>query len=158
MKLHVSADEQRTMSTLSSAFVEMARRNGHNWDAAATEDVAVTTLAALIAEFGRPDFIKVDVEGHDLEVLRGLDVAVDLLSFEYNTDPALLASAALCIDRMCELGDYEFNFQADAPDKTSLQLERWVGPDEMKFILLNDLARDRLWGDVYCRLRRAGPA
>jgi len=45
--------------------------------------VPVTTLDALIERFGRPDFIKIDVEGSELDVLRGLSHPVPLLSFEY---------------------------------------------------------------------------
>ena len=158
MRLQVSNDPQHTMSTLSSTFVEVGRKNGYNWDVAAAVDVPVTTLAALIADFGRPDFIKIDVEGHELEVLQGLDAAVNLVSFEYNTDPQLLQAASLCVDRMCELGDYEFNFQAEAQDMTALQFDRWVSADLIKFTLHNDIARQRRYGDVYCRLRASGAA
>ncbi|RYZ18656.1 MAG: FkbM family methyltransferase [Chitinophagaceae bacterium] len=45
-------------------------------------DVEVTTLDALIARYGRPQFIKIDVEGYELEVLRGLSTAVPCLSLE----------------------------------------------------------------------------
>lgn len=37
----------------------------------ATQSVRVTTLDALTAEHGVPDFVKIDVEGWELEVLRG---------------------------------------------------------------------------------------
>lgn len=33
--------------------------------------VPATTLDALIGEYGMPDFVKIDVEGHEVEVLRG---------------------------------------------------------------------------------------
>src|ERR1700730_6629857 len=49
-----------------------------------TVTVAVTTLDALIQRFGAPDFIKIDVEGAELDVLRGLSQFVPLLSFEYH--------------------------------------------------------------------------
>jgi FkbM family methyltransferase len=48
----------------------------------ATTDVPVTTLDALIAQYGRPAFIKIDVEGYELEVIKGLSQPVPFLSLE----------------------------------------------------------------------------
>jgi len=36
-----------------------------------TREVPATTVAALYAQFGRPDFIKIDTEGHDRQVIEG---------------------------------------------------------------------------------------
>jgi FkbM family methyltransferase len=47
--------------------------------------VPVTTLDALINRFGAPHFVKIDVEGFEVEVLRGLSRPIPLLSFEYHT-------------------------------------------------------------------------
>ena len=66
----------------------MARRAGKDPDFAdvswnQTFDVAATTLDALIQEHGRPAFIKIDVEGAELDVLQGLSCAVPTVSFEF---------------------------------------------------------------------------
>ena len=37
-----------------------------------------------IAQYGKPAYIKIDVEGHELEVVKGLSQAVPLLSIEAN--------------------------------------------------------------------------
>lgn len=47
-------------------------------------DVAVVTLTDLMSEFGVPRYIKIDVEGFESEVLKGLDQPAPLLSFEYH--------------------------------------------------------------------------
>ena len=73
-----------TVSTLSEAFVAAAAGapgwEGQAWDAEA--EVEVTTLDALVARFGTPSFIKVDVEGHEAEVLAGLSTPPPRLAFE----------------------------------------------------------------------------
>ena len=75
------------------------------WDA--RERVAVTTLDALIARHGRPQLIKIDVEGAEPEVLAGLSQPVAAVAFEYL--PALPGPAAAAVDRLAALGPYAFN-------------------------------------------------
>jgi FkbM family methyltransferase len=44
--------------------------------------VAVTTLDDLIKKFGKPEFIKIDTEGYELNVIRGLNQPVKFISAE----------------------------------------------------------------------------
>ena len=44
--------------------------------------VAMTTLDELIGEFGCPRFCKVDVEGFETEVFKGLSRPIPIISFE----------------------------------------------------------------------------
>jgi FkbM family methyltransferase len=44
--------------------------------------ITLTTLDELIHKYGRPYFIKIDVEGYELTVLKGLSQKVPYLSFE----------------------------------------------------------------------------
>ena len=46
--------------------------------------VTVVTLAGLIEKYGTPFYIKIDVEGFELEVIKGLTRPVPYLSFEKN--------------------------------------------------------------------------
>jgi len=46
--------------------------------------VPVVTLDMMIARHGRPVYLKIDVEGHEREVLAGLSEAVPMLSYEAN--------------------------------------------------------------------------
>lgn len=98
-----------TVSSLRSDFAEQAAQApgfGHVvWDRRQT--VQVTTLDALIARHGRPDFIKIDVEGFELDVLRGLSRPVPMIAVEYL--PGLKSMTAEVIGHLATLGPYRFN-------------------------------------------------
>src|SRR5262249_16909455 len=65
--------ENPTISTASKDFMQAAH-GAKGWDQETwtkSVTVPVTTLDALIAENGLPTFVKIDVEGFELEVLGG---------------------------------------------------------------------------------------
>jgi len=114
------------------------------WDDSVT--VPVTTLDALIASHGAPQFIKIDVEGHEADVLRGLGTAVPALSFEFTTIQR--AAAHACIDLLTGLGRYEFNLSLG--EEHALRHHSWLPPEALRAALeaLPDAANS---GDVYAR-------
>lgn len=89
-----------TVSTLSADFVQRAGAapsfRGVRWTDGPM--VEVLTLDALVARYGRPDFVKIDVEGYELEVLLGLSQPVPAVSFEFL--PAVRDIAQGCIARL----------------------------------------------------------
>jgi len=150
--LFPAQDAGKSMSTLSRVFLEISRANGQIWDESEAIEVNLVTLDSLIDEFGSPDYIKIDVEGFDLEVLRGLSRPIPLLSFEFNTQPQLIEIAEHCIERVDSMGQYEFNYQAEAPGQAELQFDRWVNASVMRYTLRCDLSRRKLYGDIFARL------
>jgi FkbM family methyltransferase len=137
-----------TVSTLSGDFVAAAAGaegwQGQHWDAEA--EVAVTTLDALIAAHGRPDFVKIDVEGLEDRVLAGLSAPVPALSFEFTTLDRRPALAAL--DRLGALGRWAFTLTLG--DEVHRLEEGWTDRAGMagRLIDLPDAANS---GDVYAR-------
>ena len=139
-----------TVSTMSPSFVSAAEGapgwEGQEWDRMLK--VPVTTLDALIDEYGTPSFIKIDVEGFEDQVLAGLSLPVSALSFEFTT--IARAVAAECITRVERLGDYRFNV---ALGETHIQHfnEPISAADIRDF--LDKLPHEANSGDVYAELQ-----
>jgi FkbM family methyltransferase len=108
-----------------------------------TVQVEVSTLNLLIERYGMPDFIKIDVEGYEPQVLEGLAAFPALLSFEFRV--RLMEAAKACISK-CPAGS-KFNFFWY--DARELALETWV--DAIAMIdILRTLPR-YVFGDILVR-------
>jgi len=109
------------------------------------EVVPIQTLDELINEFGVPAFIKIDVEGYEYEVVRGLSKPVPAMSLEFT--PEFMTSTLDCIEHLRSLGEPEF--QISDGETMRLLLPRWVTSEEVTEILGRT---DRTsFGDLYVR-------
>jgi FkbM family methyltransferase len=98
-----------TVATASDAFIAAADGaqgwEGQRWDAAIARPV--TTLDALAMRHGLPAFVKIDVEGFEAAVLRGLTRPPRALSFEFTTIQRDVAHD--CLELLRALGYRWFN-------------------------------------------------
>lgn len=139
-----------TVSTASEDFVRQARGaggwEGQEWDREL--EVEVTTLDALIARFGVPAFVKIDVEGFEDRVLQGLSTPLAALSFEFTTIARDVARR--CLERLRALGPYRFDLALGESQR--LELGRWIEADDMA-AHLDGLPHTANSGDVYAVLQ-----
>jgi FkbM family methyltransferase len=145
LTLHVNSANP-TVTTASRDFLRAADGSagweGQNWDRVL--DVPVTTLDAMIAQYGRPAFAKIDVEGFEVDVLRGLSALLEALSFEFTTIQRGVALA--CLDRLEQLGRYCYDVALG--ESQVLQFGRWIEPDAMRQFL-QSAPHEANSGDVY---------
>ena len=139
-----------TVTTISTTWREARADDpefaGVTWNRALR--VPVTTVEALIARFGVPSLVKIDVEGAELDVLAGLEHAVPVVSFEYL--PRALDLTAACAARLAALGAYRFNW---SPGETfQLASATWLTPPDLIASMRTSFANDASPGDVYARL------
>jgi FkbM family methyltransferase len=116
-----------------------------NWNRSV--DIEVTTLDALITQYGVPRFIKIDVEGSEPAVLAGLATAVPALAFEFL--PRAIDQASACVERLQSLGHYVFNWSPGESHR--LAAPSWLTDRELLAALRSTAAQQRS-GDVYARL------
>ena len=138
-----------TVTTMSRDWIAAVRRapsfSGVSWDRIHT--VRATTLDALIAQHGKPHFCKIDVEGFEAEILRGLSTPIDVVSVEFI--PSACDVALACIDRLTEIGPYRFNFSLG--ESLRFALDGWIGADGAR-AWLEDRPFDGPSGDIFARL------
>jgi FkbM family methyltransferase len=139
-------------STMSRDWLSAAKRSGRFADDSyyyfdRTVEVQITTLNSLIEKYGIPEFIKIDVEGFEYEVLKGLTKPVKAICFEFH--PEFLDSMKKCILYLEKLGNYYFNFSLE--HFVDLELPDYVTGKELIDAIFN-LTDKNTYGDIYCKL------
>jgi len=114
--------------------------------------VPVVTLDSAIHTFGRPAYCKIDVEGWEFEVLRGLSQGLPLISFEFHLNDADTRRTRACLERLVELGATQANLTP--AERSTFHFPEWVPVKELLDWFPGDL-RNSLpglpYGDIYVR-------
>jgi len=141
------------LSSISADWLAATERTGRfpRRKIIAKRVTSLTTLDHLISVYGVPAFIKIDVEGYELQVLRGLSQPVPTLSFEYH--PETLHEAAACLEHLTSLGALHANFSRG--ESLTWALPEWQTPAQLLAQLNEETTHDRLqFGDIYVRYER----
>lgn len=148
-EIHIS--DASTISSLSDEWIDRVKESGRfsDYDWNKTETIPITTFDALIDKYGVPDFCKIDVEGYEYEVLKGLSQPVGAVSFEFT--PEFLVPAVNSIQKLDSLGKAEFNYSIG--ESMTLVLKSWVDAGTI-IATLESLPDKTVFGDVYARFVR----
>ena len=144
---YVSSDS--VLSSFSQDFIIKTgdtRFVGNTWNE--TKQIEIITLDSIIEKYGTPDFVKVDVEGFEPEVFKGVSKPLKVVSFEY-TVPELSGNLFPIIEKLNSLGNCTFNYSIG--ESMELHLKDWVNYNSIKNILESASFIATGFGDVYAK-------
>jgi len=138
-----------TLTSMSEEWINEVKNNRFkqaNWNNKL--EVEVSTLDKMIDKYGKPDFCKIDVEGFELEVLKGLTQPIGTISFEF-TIPEFVDKAIDCVNYLNNLGNIICNYSSG--ETLIFSLDKWLVPSD--FIPLFKSLPDKgiIDGDTYIK-------
>ena len=143
MTLEVNS-KMPTISTMAKHW-KNGRFSNQKWDQIIS--VEVTTLDHLIKIYGLPNYIKIDVEGFELDVLLGLSQKAGIISFEFTSE--FLDQSIKCLNHLKKIGYKEFSLSIGESRKFFFE---WSNADNLILNLTNEIKKNKLlWGDIYCK-------
>jgi FkbM family methyltransferase len=151
-KKDIFVSNSSTISSFSEDWIRSVKESGRfaefSWKRSSA--IEMDTLDNVISKEGVPAFIKIDVEGFELEVLKGLNTKVKALSFEY-TIPEQLSVAKSCVEYLIKtFKTIEFNYAVQ--EDMDLILKDWLNPVDMLAHLSSKEFIQTGFGDIYMRI------
>ena len=144
-KLEMSINTKQPVISTFAEHWKTGRFSYSNWDKKIMVDV--TTLDDLINKFGEPNYIKIDVEGFEHEVILGLTKKSGIISFEFTSE--FIEDAFKSINYLISLGYSDFNFSIGERRKFYTE---WKDAGAIKELIKTVIKEDHLlWGDLYCK-------
>lgn len=134
------------VSTVSRDWIEKSRfAPGGGW--LAPIKVKTITLDTMISNYGIPDFIKIDVEGFEYEVIRGLSQKAGIISFEWTEE--LFHPTEDCVSRLKSLGYTEFSYIIE--DKYTELPKNYTSWEDCEIHKIIDKNRKEKFGMIFAR-------
>lgn len=138
--------ETSEVSTASKDWIFKSRHSAYY-----NEPVLVDceTLDGLILNYGKPQIVKIDVEGYEYNVLWGLSQKVGMIAFEFVEE--LPEELYKCLDRLKYLGYTDFNWSHG--DAYTYIPTEWLTYEEIVKIMQDMIIPERksLWGMIYAK-------
>jgi FkbM family methyltransferase len=134
------------ISSLSKDWIDkvsQTRFKNYQWNEKAV--IQTTTLDHVIRRSGKPVFCKIDVEGFEEQVLKGLSQPVKYISFEY-TLPERFSNVEGCLQLLSGLGNFSCNYTIG--EEMKFQFPQWVEKEELVSVLKKKTDKE-VFGDVY---------
>jgi len=144
--------DSNTISSFSKEWIDDVKKDrfaDENWNK--TEKIKLTTLEKLISKYGKPKFIKIDVEGFELMVLKGLKQPIDYISIEY-TVPEQIEQAKDCVTYLHNISNkYIFNYSLG--ESMKLELNEFLNYDKFVQLMNTEQFKNSSNGDIYAKIK-----
>jgi FkbM family methyltransferase len=140
-----------TISSMSEEFIETVKKErfkGYQWGKKI--NIKTDTLDNMVTKHGTPTYIKIDVEGYELNVLQGLTNPVDIISIEYT--PELKKSTLNCIEYVDKLNNGKSLFNYGYREDKEFKFNEWISKDEITEYITSITDYVFEFGDVYIKL------
>lgn len=137
------------VSSLSDRWIDAVSKEGRFGEVKWNKEIEVhmTTLDHLIAVHGDPDFVKIDVEGYEPEVIRGCHRKLKAFSFEFT--PCTLDMVSEVLTHIRQFSSVEVNYSMG--ESLDLVLIDWTTPEKVIEHLQKFKGDNVAFGDVYVR-------
>lgn len=142
--------DMHVLSSIDPDWIKNMKDGGRfsdtRWDR--SETVHVMTLDQCIERFGLPAFVKIDVEGHELNVIQGLSQPVSMLSMEFASES--IDNICKCTNHLDGLGTHRYRLSFG--ESMEFEGTDWCSGNEARDILHSAVTNDPLaWGDLYAK-------
>jgi hypothetical protein len=111
------------------------------------------TLDQAIDRYGLPQFCKIDVEGWEMEVLRGLSRAIPFITIEYHLNEGGIRKTLDCVDYLSRFGELSINVTLG--EEAGFQWSHWIDYNSFQEYFPSRAPRTPTcgYGDLFIRLR-----
>jgi FkbM family methyltransferase len=145
----IQISNSSTISSMSTNWIDKVKNGRFQtfvWNN--KETIKIDTLDNMIKKYGIPIFCKIDVEGYEPEVLKGLNQKIKCLSFEYAI-PESIDNTIECIKKLSTLGSIECNYSNG--ESFVYAYKEWVNPDILINQIKTEFEKNNTEGDIYIK-------
>jgi FkbM family methyltransferase len=111
--------------------------------------VPIKTLDQLITTYGKPKYIKIDVEGYELPVIMGLHSKVELISVEYCLKEDDYATKLRIIEYLKRFGELRL---ALLRDRAATWTVPWAQLDDFLTVFPSRIPKEAGVGDIFVQI------
>jgi FkbM family methyltransferase len=136
-----------TISTCDIEWINNSRFT-HSYSFTKTTGNESITIDELVEKYGIPSYIKIDVEGYELNVLKSMSKKYCPIGFEWAEEKK--NELLLSLEYVKSLGFENFCIQKE--DNYTYIPEKWISYEEIYEILKNlcNIDRKYEWGMIHC--------
>lgn len=139
-----------TISTFSEEWINNSRFTGdYEWKEKLL--VKTITLSQAILEYGVPDYIKIDTEGYEYEILTNFHELLPTTLFAFEWAEEQKDKIEKIMSHLFQLGYTQFAYTEGDPVLFEDQIS-WTHYEDFGFIPMLQKERKSLWGMIYFKM------